>query len=389
VRDSSIQGGDRGHKRRTEEVSTVRVGPTIRRFARLAASRPPKRECYSGRLDPSSMSVPERFSLKAALKRGALLTAANWQIVIVQFVTDATFKLLLAVPMIGGAFLVAVLVGGDGADLVSGDLRVTLPMIAHALYDQPFALAGFLVAFGLVLAGGSMLMFLVKGGTVATLVLADRTAGPIERAPITWRGLMRAAVFSLDGFTQGCARFFRRYLRLGLLLVGVYVLSAACYFVTILGAYWIADDSGLMVGWTLFALLGSSALIGWITIVNLLYLLTQIVTAAEDVPVRVAVVRVAGFLRAELREVAGVFGIVLMFVVLGMAASIVATAAFGLVAFVPLVWLAALPLQAAAWILRGLLFQYLSLTALAAYLKLYRTFTAAAQSSPLRDAQTA
>jgi hypothetical protein len=321
--------------------------------------------------------MPERSSLKAVLKRGALITAANWQVVIVQFVVDATFKLLLAVPILGGAFLVVVLVGGDAADLVSGDLRVTLPAIARALYAQPSALAGFVVALLVVVAGGSLLMFLVKGGTVAVLVHADRTTGPIERSAVTWRGVTRAAVFSLDLFMTGCARLFRRYVRIGLLLTGVYALSVGAYLVIILGAYWVAGDTPLLVGWTLVALVGSSALIAWITIVNLLYLLVQIVAAADDVSARKAIWRVGVFLRADMREVAGVFGVVLVLVVIGTAVSLLATAAFGLIAFVPLVWLLALPLQAAAWIVRGLIFQYLGLTALGAYVKLYRTSEAA------------
>ena len=51
---------------------------------------------------------------------------------------------------------------------------------------------------------------------------------------------------------------------------------------------------------------------------------------------------------------------------------LLATAALGLIAFVPFVGLAALPLQVGAWLVRGLLFQFLGLTALVAYLRLYR-----------------
>ena len=51
-----------------------------------------------------------------------------------------------------------------------------------------------------------------------------------------------------------------------------------------------------------------------------------------------------------------------------------ATAALGLVTFIPFVGLAALPLQVLAWLLRGLVFQYLGLTVVGAYLKLYGTF---------------
>jgi hypothetical protein len=59
------------------------------------------------------------------------------------------------------------------------------------------------------------------------------------------------------------------------------------------------------------------------------------------------------------------------------AASLLATAALGLVAFVPFFGLAAIPLQLLAWLLRGLVFQYLGLTSVGAYLKLYRRFSGA------------
>jgi hypothetical protein len=43
-----------------------------------------------------------------------------------------------------------------------------------------------------------------------------------------------------------------------------------------------------------------------------------------------------------------------------------------LIAFVPFIGLAALPLQLIAWIARGLVFEFIGLTALAAYLRVYR-----------------
>ena len=42
------------------------------------------------------------------------------------------------------------------------------------------ALVAFMTAFSIVLLGGSMLMFLVKGGTVEVLLAAEAAAGPIE-----------------------------------------------------------------------------------------------------------------------------------------------------------------------------------------------------------------
>ena len=47
-----------------------------------------------------------------------LVTAANWQVVVIQFVADALFKTLLAVPIVGGVFLVVLLIGGDPSELL-------------------------------------------------------------------------------------------------------------------------------------------------------------------------------------------------------------------------------------------------------------------------------
>ena len=48
-------------------------------------------------------------ALKTALKRGALIAAANWPLVVVQFVAESTLKLILGVPVVGGIFLVVLL----------------------------------------------------------------------------------------------------------------------------------------------------------------------------------------------------------------------------------------------------------------------------------------
>ena len=76
--------------------------------------------------------------------------------------------------------------------------------------------------------------------------------------------------------------------------------------------------------------------------------------------------------RRQFRTVALIFVATLVLVVLTTAASILATAALGLIAFVPLVGLAALPLQLIAWLVRGLVFQFIGLTALVAYVRVYR-----------------
>ena len=78
--------------------------------------------------------------------------------------------------------------------------------VAGTLAARPLALASYLFGFALVLAGGAGLMFLVKGGTVSVLVLADRSAGPVERPPLRMAGFRRAMLFSIETFTDGSAR---------------------------------------------------------------------------------------------------------------------------------------------------------------------------------------
>src|SRR5262252_1724020 len=120
------------------------------------------------------------LDLKHLLKRGALLVAANWQTVAIQFVAQTTFQVLLAVPIIGAAILVAVLLGTDFADLMQQNLREMFSTIADALLSEPLALIAFITSFSLVLLGGSALMFIVKGGTVTVLLDANATTGSIE-----------------------------------------------------------------------------------------------------------------------------------------------------------------------------------------------------------------
>jgi len=50
-------------------------------------------------------------------------------------------------------------------------------------------------------------------------------------------------------------------------------------------------------------------------------------------------------------------------------------------AFVPLVGLAALPLQLIAWVVRGAVFEFIGLTALVAYVYVYRDVRAGGQST--------
>ena len=154
--------------------------------------------------------------------------------------------------------------------------------------------------------------------------------------------------------------------RMCLILIGVYTVSGLGFLLIVTGRD--ASES-----WGLTALLAAGFVL-WITGINLLYLLVQIVVAVEDCGVMIAAFRVTAFLRREPGNIGSVFLLVLGLVVVATGASVLATAALGLVTFVPFVGLAALPLQVLAWLLRGLVFQYLGLTTVGAYLKLYSAF---------------
>lgn len=312
--------------------------------------------------------------MKPLLKRGGLLAAANWPVVAIQFAAQATFQALLAVPIIGAAILVAVLLGADLAKLLQGSMRDIFTSIADALTSEPLALGAFITAFTFALVGGSILMFLVKGGTIDVLLAADEAADDIEAHPISLDRLRQAARFTLPRFVEGCSRLFRRYLTLGASLMVVYLVSGLSYLAIVVYGYRLGG--GPLIGWVLSAAFSAVALVLWITAVNLVYLLLQIVMAAEHVQLGQAVKLVGGFVRTELRELGGVFLVVFGMVLAATFVSALAWSGVGLIAFVPLVGLAVIPLQLLALLVRGLVFEYIGLTAAGAYVTLYRRHAA-------------
>jgi hypothetical protein len=223
------------------------------------------------------------LDLKHPLKRGALLVAANWQTVIVEFIAETTFQVLLAVPIIGAAILIAVLLGADLADLLQGSLRDIFTTIASTLMMEPLALVAFIAAFTVVLLGGLVLMFAVKGGTVEVLAVASAEAGAIERETLSVDLLQQASRFTLQRFTEGCARLFRPYLTLGLALIAVYAVSIGGYLAFVVYGYRAVEGRALIIGWTFIAAVSAALLIVWFTVLNLLYLLVQIALAVDGV----------------------------------------------------------------------------------------------------------
>ena len=319
------------------------------------------------------MIVVVRLILKPTLKRGALVAAANWPVIVVQATADSLFKVLVAMPLVGGIVLVALVVGADPSALLSLEWRDLATTIIGALLSRPLVLVAFLASLAIVVIGGSMFVFLVKGGTLSTLVRGERAAGAIEEPPLHFQIVARAATFSIESFVEGSRALFPRYARLGAGLMLVYAASAAAYFMAV------SSDSLAGSSWSATALL-TGGFVAWITVVNLLYLLTQIVIASDDCSVATAAARVAAFIRRERGGVATVFLVVLALVVFAQGASLLVTAALGLIGFIPILGLTVLPLQLLALLFRALVFQYIGLSSVGAYLRLYRG--GAAQTEP-------
>ncbi len=325
--------------------------------------------------------MSHRALLKSAVKRGALIAAANWPVTLVQATADSLFKVVVAVPIVGGIFLVALVLGTEPVALMSLEWRDMVATTVAALLSHPVVLAAFLLAVAVVGVGGSLFIFLVKAGTVAVLVRSEREAEAIEDMPLHVETVTRAARFSVDFFIDASRRLFPRFARLGLILMAVYVASASTYFGLVTASRTAGESWGVTALFT-------AAFVAWITIVNLLYLLMQIVIAADDCSVAAAAPRVAAFLRRERGVVIRVFVVILALVVGATGASFVAAGLLSLIAFVPFVGLAVLPLQLMAWVLRALVFQYIGLPSVGTYVKLYRNFAAELVQGRLTPAPT-
>ena len=287
--------------------------------------------------------------------------------VIVQFVADTLFKTLVVVPVLGGLGLVALVAGGNPFDLINfDDLTQTISAMVSVLFAHPIALVAFLAALGVILAGGSVLMFAVKAGSVTVLLAGDRSAGVIEEPPLRFDAVKKANQATLERFTGGVKRLFPRYFRLGIALTLVYGVIGALYFAFLFGPRLSPAFDGPVI-----TTLASLAVVIVITLVNFLYLLMQIMIAAEDCRVTEAVPHVVRLIRKRTKALAQVLAAILSLMLIATAASILATTALGLIAFVPFVGLAALPLQVFAWMVRGVVFQFVGLTGVATYLRLH------------------
>jgi len=327
------------------------------------------------------------LSLRAALKEGALVTAANWPVVLVDFGLWTLYEFALAVPVLGGAFMVNVLFGFNVASLVGQGLGETADAIIGALGAAPGALAAFVAAAGLVAAGGLILIFVVKGGTLAVLVAGERAAGDLHRAPLHVAAIQRASAWSVGAVYDGARRFGRRMGALAAWLCATYLLIGSLALAAITFGFRLAADAAWAGLWPVFVLLATSSGLIAVTVANLMFDLLRVVILTDDCRLVEAFGRVRRFLVARARQVIGVFAVTSGIFALAAAGWLVATANVALIGFVPVAGLLVAPLQAAIWVVRGVLVQYLGLATLSAYQTQYRRFQtpAAAAPAPLRE----
>jgi hypothetical protein len=294
----------------------------------------------------------------------------------------------LGVPVIGGAVMVAVVFGTDLSGLLSGGVREAADVVFGSLAGAPAALVAFVVACGLVAIGGAMIMFVIKAGTLATLVEADRRSGEIQRPPLRIEALAAASAFALPRLLETTQRFAWRAARLALALCAAYLAIGAGYVLAMTLGFAAAADTAFSAVWPLLVVAGASAAVVAVAAVNLVYDLVRVAIVADDCGIRTALARVRRFLLEDARRVLGIFVVATAAQTVAAAIALTLTAGLTTVAFVPLAGLAVLPLQLAAWLLRGLFFQGLGLTALSAYLTQYRRFRATAQAgTPIRIRQ--
>jgi hypothetical protein len=315
------------------------------------------------------MDVPR---LRSLLLRGCLVAAANWPVVIAQGIAESVVKALAGIPLAGAAVLLILLAVPSAAPGPAIDGPGAALTALTALATVPAAFAG--VALSAIVAALGAIVFgaVIKAGSVAVIAAGEARARAVPAGPLRVATLSAAHAWSRARFTHGCTRFGPRFVRLGLALAlleaglalayATAVVQAYRAFVSVAASWWIAP---VVVGVSLIALVLS-------IVFELGYRLTQLVLVVDDCRIRDAVRRAGGFVRRDTLVVARLCVAALLLSTLAFAIALVAAAAFGLVSFVPVAGVAVLPLQAAVWVVRGLMLPFIDLAALAAYSSVYR-----------------
>ena len=319
--------------------------------------------------------MPLVLPLRAAITRGALVTLANWPTVLIHFVAESVYKAALAVPVLGGAFMVALLMGADVQSLLADGVTGAPNRMLGSLREAPIAMLAFLIAGGVVAVVGEILLSIVKAGTLSVLVQGDRTAGEIQRSPVKLAAIRTASAYRLSVVLDSVRQFQGRAALLGAWVGGSKVLIGFAYVMAVTSGFQWAAASPWAPAWPLLVLVGTSVSVVSLTVANLLFDLMRVVIVTDDCRLGEAARRVRTFLLADARQVLGIFAIMALVTMLATPASVVGTAGLTVVAWAPLAGLIVLPLQIAFWIVRGLFFQYAGLATLSAYQTQYRRFS--------------
>jgi hypothetical protein len=319
--------------------------------------------------------VSSALPLRAALKRGALVTVANWPVIVVQFIVVSIARVALAVPIAGGAFMVAVLSNADVTSIFAGGLRSAAGIVIASLLNRPVALWSFVAALCVVAAGSGVISWLTQAGVMGTRTAGERGAADLHRPPLRMDAVRKARAFSVEGFLAIAARFGRRFVLLGAWLYVGYAILATFAVAALILATRLADRDGWSFVLPLSAVVVTAVGLVGVGALQLTQALLQTIMTTDDCRLSVSVARLRLFLLHDARQVLGIFGVVLLLVLLATAASVLATTGLALIAWVPLVGLAVVPLQLAAWLVRGVLFHYMDLTAWSAYQSQYRRYS--------------
>jgi hypothetical protein len=317
------------------------------------------------------MSRP--LPLRSALVRGALVSLGNWPAILIDFAVESLYKMALIVPIVGGALMVTVLVGGSVRSIFAEGARTAAARIVAALFGAPVALTSFVVALALVGAGGAILMYVLKGGTLAVLIAGERKA-PEGQHGARYRTMTRAYAFDLQTLLAGIRQFSGRMRTLSLVLSGVYAVLGAGYFLTLVAAFRWSDRPGMGSIGPLTVVVATAVAIVLVALLNVAFDVLRVIVVCDDCGLRAAASRLATFLVQDARQVLGIFAVVTGLFALAAAASLLVAAGLALVAWVPIVGIVVVPLQLAAWLIRGVLFQWMALTALCSYQAQYRRF---------------
>lgn len=313
--------------------------------------------------------------LRAALKRGGLITAANWPVILIDFAIESLYKLAVSIPVLGGALMVGTLVGTDLRTVVAEGVGPTTDLVLGSLAGSPAALLAFLAALAVTAIGGEALTFIVKAGTLTVIVDADRTGAEVQDDAFDTEALRVMNRFGLGAVIEGAQHFARRAVILAVGLGAIYCVLGLGYVGVVTSGLHAAPGARWAPAWPVLVLLATSAGIVAVTAANLAYDLLRVVIVTDDCSVGTALDRLRRFVIEDARQVIGIFSVIGGVELIAGAASILATAGLAPIAYLPFVGLIMVPLQAALWLVRGLLFQGMTLASLAAYQTQYRRFS--------------